>query len=186
MSIAEFCVKRPVFTTMLVALFVVTGLFSFRDLSVDLLPKADPAVIQVSINLPGASPDELNSAVVEPTGQSLSRISGIDEMNAVIGEGNARLTLKFVLERDINDAAQDVREKVAQAIKDLPPELLPPVITKVDPDSDPVISFAVSGPLPIRVLTEIADKRIRRAIETADGVGEVTISGGRAREIHVV
>ncbi len=183
---AEFCVRRPVFTTMLVVLLVVMGVFSFRDLSVDLLPKADPATVAVTLTLPGASPEELNSAVAEPAEQSLSSIAGIDEMNTVIREGNARITLKFVLERDINDAAQDVREKVAQAIKDLPPELLPPVITKVDPDSDPVISFAVSGPLPIRVLTEIADKRIRRAIETADGVGEVTISGGRAREIHVV
>ena len=145
MSLADFCVRRPVFTTMLVALFVVTGLFSFRDLSVDLLPKADPAVIQVMITLPGASPDELNSAVVEPTEQALSSISGIDEMTAVIREGNARITLKFVLERDINDAAQDVREKVAQAVRELPPEVKPPVITKVDPDADPVVSFALSG-----------------------------------------
>jgi hydrophobic/amphiphilic exporter-1 (mainly G- bacteria), HAE1 family len=186
MSLADFCVRRPVFTTMLVMLFVVTGIFSFRDLSVDLLPKADPAVVQVLINLPGASPDELNSAVAEPTEQSLSSISGIDEMTALIREGNVRLIIKFVLERDINDAAQDVREKVAQAIKDLPPEVEPPIITKVDPDADPVVSFALSGSLPLRALTEIADKQIRRAIETVDGVGEVTISGGQTREIQVI
>src|SRR6185436_19846164 len=186
MSIAEFCVKRPVFTTMLVMLLVVTGVFSFRDLSVDLLPKADPAVVQVLINLPGASPDELNSAVAEPTEQSLSSISGIDEMTALIREGNVRLILRFVLERDINDAAQDVREKVAQALKELPPEVEPPIITKVDPDADPVISFALSGALPLRALTEIADKQIRRAVATVDGVGEVTISGGQAREIQII
>ena len=171
---------------MLVMLLVVTGVFSFRDLSVDLLPKADPAVIQVLINLPGASPDELNSAVAEPTEQLLSSISGIDEMQALIREGNVRLTIKFVLERDINDAAQDVREKVAQAMRELPPEVQPPIITKVDPDADPVISFALSGTLPLQALTEIADKQIRRAIETVDGVGEVSISGGQAREIHIV
>ncbi|HET9265019.1 MAG TPA: efflux RND transporter permease subunit [Vicinamibacterales bacterium] len=186
MSPAEFFVRRPAFTTMLVMVFVVTGIFSFRDLSVDLLPKADPATVAVFLTLPGASPDELNSAVVEPTEQSLSSISGIDEMTAIIREGSARIILKFVLERDINDAAQDVREKVAQAIRNLPPEVEPPVITKVDPEADPVISFALSGPLSIRALTEIADKQIRRAIETVDGVGEVTISGGRAREIQVV
>src|SRR4029079_2731450 len=186
MSIAEFCVKRPVFTTMLVTLFVVTGLFSFRDLSVDLLPKADPAVVQVLINLPGASPDELNGAVAEPTEQSLSSIAGIDEIQTLIREGNVRLIIKFVLERDINDAAQDVREKVAQAMRDLPPEVQPPIITKVDPAADPVISFALAGSLPLQALTEIADKQIRRAVETVDGVGEVTISGGQAREIHVV
>ncbi|HWT44535.1 MAG TPA: efflux RND transporter permease subunit [Vicinamibacterales bacterium] len=185
MSIASFCVKRPVFTTMLVTLFVVTGIFSFRDLSVDLLPKADPATVAVNMSLPGASPDELNSAVAEPTEQALSSIAGIDEMNTTIREGSVRITIKFVLERDIDSAAQDVREKVATAIRDLPPELLPPVITKVDPDADPVLSFALSGPLPIRALTEMADKQISRAIETVDGVGDVTISGGRARQIRV-
>src|SRR5436190_6569100 len=186
MSLAEFCVRRPVFTTMLVMLFVVTGVVSFRDLSVDLLPKADPATVVVNLNLPGASPDELNSSVVEPVEQSLSSIAGIDEMNARIFEGQARIVLKFILERDINDAAQDVREKVAQAVKDLPPEVEPPIITKVDPDADPVVSFALSGSLPLRVLTEIADKQIRRAIATVDGVGEVTIAGGQAREIQVI
>src|SRR6187397_1544477 len=186
MSIADFCVKRPVFTTMLVMLFVVTGVFSFRDLSVDLLPKADPAVVQVLIYLPGASPEELNSSVAEPTEQSLSSIAGIDQVQTTIREGSVRLTIQFVLERDINDAAQDVREKVAQAMRDLPPQVQPPIITKVDPDADPVISFAVAGTLPLQALTEIADKQIRRAIETVDGVGEVTISGGQAREIHVV
>jgi len=170
---------------MLVTLLVVTGIFSFRDLSVDLLPKADPATVAVNMTLPGASPDELNSAVAEPTEQALSSIAGIDEMNTTIREGSVRITVKFVLERDIDGAAQDVREKVATAIHDLPPELLPPVITKVDPDADPVLSFALSGPLPIRALTELADKQIRRAIETVDGVGDVTISGGRARQIRV-
>src|SRR6188768_1710875 len=161
--LAEFSVRRPVLTTMLLVWLVVMGVFSVRDLSVDLLPKADPATVAVTLSLPGASPDELNSAVAEPAEQALSSIAGIDEMNTTIREGNARIILKFVLERDISDAAQDVREKVAQAVRNLPPELLPPVIAKVDPDADPVISFAIAGPLPIRVLTELADKQIRRA-----------------------
>jgi hydrophobe/amphiphile efflux-1 (HAE1) family protein len=186
MSLAEFCVRRPAFTTMLVMAFVVTGIFSFRDLSVDLLPKADPATIQVLVRLPGASPEELTGSVVEPVEQALSSISGIDEMVVRIMEGNARITIRFVLEREINDAAQDVREKVATAIRDLPPEVEPPVITKVDPDSDPIISLSLSGSLSIRALTEIADKMVRRGLETVDGVGEVTISGGRARQIQVV
>ncbi len=186
MSFAEFCVRRPAFTTMLVMAFVVTGIFSFRDLSVDLLPKADPATVQVLMRLPGASPEELTSSVVEPVEQALSSISGIDEMTVRAMEGNARITIRFVLEREINDAAQDVREKVATAIRDLPPEVEPPVITKVDPDSDPIISLSVSGSLSIRALTEIADKIVRRGLETVDGVGEVTISGGRMREIQIV
>ena len=92
-----------------------------------------------------------------------------------------------MLERDINDAANDVREKVAGAIRSVPPELLPPVITKVDPDADPVMSLIVSSrPMSLRTLTELADKQIARVIQTVNGVGEVSLAGGRAREIHIV
>ena len=185
MSLAEFSVRRPAFTTVLVLSLVVTGLFSFRDLSVDLLPKADPATVTVNVRLPGASPDEISSSVAEPLEQALSGVAGVDEIESRLGVGLARITVKFVLERDINEAAQDVREKVAGAIGSLPPQVLPPIIAKVDPDAAPIFTIAVGGPYPLRTLTEVADKQIRRALEAVDGVGEVTIAGGRAREIHV-
>ena len=80
-----------------------------------------------------------------------------------------------MLERDINDAAQDVREKVSGAMSQLPPEALPPVVAKVDPDATPIYSVAVGGPDALRTLTEIADKQISRALEAVDGVGDVSI-----------
>ena len=126
MSLSELCVRRPVFATMLVMGLVVLGIFSFRDLGVDLFPKADPATVTVTLQLPGASPDEMASAVVEPMEEALSSISGIDEMTSQrINEGRAQITIKFVLERDINDAASDVREKVAGGLKYVPPQVLP-------------------------------------------------------------
>ena len=112
--LSEFCVRRPVSATMLVMSLVVLGLFSFRDLGVDLFPKADPATVSVELRLPGASPDEISTAVVEPMEEAISGVSGIDEIQARISEGNAWITVRFVLERDLNDAANDVREKVAQ------------------------------------------------------------------------
>src|SRR5437667_1059225 len=186
--LSELCVRRPVFATMLVMSLVVLGIFSFRDLGVDLFPRADPATVNVSVQLPGASPDEMSSAVIEPFEEALSGISGIDEMSSMrISEGKGQITVKFVLERDINDAANDVREKIAGALKNVPPQLLPPVIQKVDPDSDPVMSIVLASPaMSLRTLTEIADKQVKRAIEPVNGVGEVSIGGGRAREIHVV
>jgi HAE1 family hydrophobic/amphiphilic exporter-1 len=186
--LSELCVRRPVFATMLVMSLVVLGVFSFRDLGVDLFPRADPATVNVSLALPGASPAEMATSVVEPMEETLSGISGIDEMSSMrIAEGKAQITVKFVLERDINDAANDVREKVSAAMKYVPPELLPPVITKVDPDSDPVMSIVLSSDsMSLRTLTEIADKQVKRAIETVNGVGEVDLGGGRAREVHVV
>src|SRR5690349_3926405 len=186
--LSELCVRRPVFATMLVMSLVVLGIFSFRDLGVDLFPRADPATVNVALQLPGASPDEMATSVVEPIEETLSSISGIDEMTSMrISEGHAQITVKFVLERDINDAANDVREKVSAAMQNVPPEMLPPVITKLDPDSDPVMSVVLSSKdMSLRTLTEIADKQVKRQIETVSGVGEVDLGGGRAREIHVV
>ena len=185
--LSELCVRRPVFATMLVMSLVVTGIFSFRSLGVDLFPRADPATVNVSLSLPGASPDEISSSVIEPMEDAISGVSGIDEISARISEGGGNITVRFVLERDLNDAANDVREKVAGAIKRVPPELLPPVITKVDPDADPVMSLMVSSDaMSLRTLTEIADKQVARSIQTVNGVGQVTLAGTRAREIHIV
>lgn len=187
MSLSEFCVRRPVFATMLVMSLVVVGIFSFRDLGVDLFPRADPATVNITVQLPGASPTEMATSVVEPFEEALSGLPGIDELRSRIDEGVARITVRFVLERDINDAANDVREKVAGAMRRVPPQVLAPVIQKVDPDSEPVLSVVLSSStMSLRTLTELADKDVRRAIESADGVGQVDLSGGRAREMHVV
>src|SRR5712691_6162560 len=185
--LSELCVRRPVFATMLVMSLVVLGIFSFRDLGVDLFPRADPATVNVNLALPGASPDEISSSVIEPMEEAISGVSGIDEISARISEGKGNITVRFVLERDLNEAVNDVREKVASGIKRVPPELLPPVITKVDPDADPVMSIMVSSDaMSLRTLTEIADKQISRQIQTVNGVGQVTIAGTRAREVHIV
>ena len=185
--LSELCVRRPVFATMLVMSLVVVGLFSFRDLGVDLFPKADPATVNVRIQLPGASADEIATVAIEPLEEALSSISGIDQMTANVNEGRGNITVRFVLERDLNDAANTVREKVSSAMRFLPPQVLPPVIQKADPDSDPIMTLIVSSDtLGLRTLTEIADKQVKRALESVDGVGQIDLGGGRAREVHIV
>src|SRR5436189_434061 len=186
--LSELCVRRPVFATMLVTSLVVLGIFSFRDLGVDLFPKADPATVNVQLRLPGASPDEMTTSVVMPMENALSGIAGIDQLQAnVQAGGTANITVRFVLERDLDDAANNVREKVAGAMRTVPPEVLPPVIQKQDPDADPIMTLVLSGKsTSLRTLTEIADKQVKRALESVDGVGDVTMSGDRPREIHIV
>src|ERR1043166_416862 len=120
MTLAELCVKRPVFAVMLITFLVVMGGFSFFDLGVDLFPKADPAVVSISLKLPGATPEEVTTDVILPLEESLSSVNGLDELQATATEGSARVTCQFVLERDIESAAQDVREKVATAMRKLP------------------------------------------------------------------
>jgi hydrophobe/amphiphile efflux-1 (HAE1) family protein len=186
--LSELCVRRPVFATMLVTSLVVLGIFSFRDLGVDLFPRADPATVNVSLRLPGAAPDEMTSAVIMPMENALSGIAGIDQMSSTISAGGgATINIRFLLERDLEDAANTVREKVAGAMRNVPPEVLPPIVQKQDPDADPIMSMVLSGKTAsLRTLTEIADKQIKRALESVDGVGDVSISGDRPREIHIV
>jgi hydrophobic/amphiphilic exporter-1 (mainly G- bacteria), HAE1 family len=185
MTIAELCVKRPVFAVMLISFLLVLGIFSFRDLGVDLFPKADPPVVFITVKLPGATPEEITTQVVLPLEEAVSTVSGLDELNSMADEGVSRIVCQFVLERDIESAAQDIREKVATAIRNLPPNIDPPVVVKADPDSDPVLSLVVAGSGSLRETTEIADKEIRRALETVNGVGSVDLSGGRLRQIRV-
>src|SRR5437764_9991284 len=186
MNFTQICVKQSVFSVMLIAFLVTLGVFSYRGLPVDLFPKADPATVDIRLNLPGATPEEMITGVVLPLEDAVSSVSGIDEMTVYASEGMADITCTFVLERDIEGAAQDIREKVSAAINQLPRETLPPVITKQDPQSDPIITLLVSGPMSRRELTEIADKQVRRALQTVDGVGSVDLNGGQERQIRVL
>jgi hydrophobic/amphiphilic exporter-1 (mainly G- bacteria), HAE1 family len=185
MTVPELCVKRPVFAVTLIGFLLVLGIVSFRDLGVDLFPKTDPATVTVTVELPGATAEEISTEIILPLEEAISSVGGLDELSSEADEGVAKITSKFVLERDTESAAQDVREKVAAAIKLLPPTILPPTIAKDDPDSDPVLSLLIAGGSDLRETTEIADKQIKRTLETVNGVGEVDLTGGRIRQIRV-
>lgn len=186
MTLAEVCVKRPVFSVMLISFLVVLGIFSFMDLGVDLFPKADPPIVNVRLRLPGASPDEVVSQVVLPVEEQLSSVSGLEELDVMAMDGSTRITCRFALERKMEEAAQDVREKIALAMGKLPPNVEPPIITKADPESDPILTLVIGGPRSLRETTEIADKQIKRALQTIDGVAAIDIAGGRDREIQIL
>jgi HAE1 family hydrophobic/amphiphilic exporter-1 len=170
---------------MLITFLVVMGLFSFFDLGVDLFPRSDPATVYVRARLPGATPEEVTSQVIMPLEEAIASVSGIEEMRAMVNEGSGSIYVTFVLDRDIGQAAEDVREKVQAAVRNLPPNVLPPTVTKSDPEMDAILTLVVAGKRSTRELTEIADKQIRRALETVDGVGSVEINGGQLRQINI-
>jgi len=184
--LTEICVQRPVFAFMLILFLALMGLFSFFDLGVDLFPRTDPATVYINTRLPGASPEEMVSQVVMPLEEAVSSISGIDELRAMVTEGSCNVIVTFVLDKDISEAVEEVREKAAGAVRRMPPNVLPPVVRKADPDSDPVVTMALSGDASVRELTEVADKIVRRGLETVDGVAAVNISGGRKRQINIM
>ena len=186
MKLSEICVQRPVFAFMLIMFLVTLGVFSFMGLNVDLFPRTDAATVNVRVQLPGSSPGEMVSQVVLPLEENIAAVNGIEEMRAIVSEGLANIIVTFVLERDIAEATEDVREKVAGSMRSLPPNVLPPTVAKSDPDSDPIIELAIHGPRQVRELTEFADKFVKRSIETVDGVGGVNLTGGRLRQINLM
>lgn len=171
---------------MLIMFLVVMGFFSFLDLGVDLFPKTDPATVYVSYRLPGASPEEVVSQMVLPLEEAVSSISGIEELRCVTSENGGFMIITFVLEKDIGEAVEDVREKVSGAQRQLPVNALPPTVRKADPDSDPVVTLALYGDRSVREITEVADKVVRRALETVDGVASIDLAGGRNRQINLM
>ncbi|MFM7140436.1 MAG: efflux RND transporter permease subunit, partial [Alphaproteobacteria bacterium] len=185
MKLAEVCIRRPVFATMLVTLFVVLGLLSYQSLGVDLFPNVDFPITTVTATLKGASVEEVETRVTKPIEEAVNTIEGIDELSSVTKEGFSRVLVQFVLERKNSEAAQDVRDKVATILTKLPQGMDPPVVAKFDLDASPVMRIAVSGDRDPRELTEIARKRIKEDIETLGGVGSVTIIGGRDRAVQI-
>ncbi|HKP36592.1 MAG TPA: efflux RND transporter permease subunit, partial [Pyrinomonadaceae bacterium] len=184
-KLAEICVRRPVFATMLILSITVVGVFSFRSLGVDLFPKIDLPTITVTVINPGASPQEVETEITDKVEGAVNTISGIDELRSTSVEGVSQVFISFVLEKNADVAAQEVRNKVDLITNDLPETAESPIVQKLDTDATPVLRIAVSAPRSLREVTEIADKQIKRQIEPISGVGNVDIVGGRQREIEV-
>src|SRR4051812_6646333 len=184
-KLAELCVRRPVFASVLTLMLVVIGWFSYFRLGVDRFPKVDFPTITVTTRLPGAAPEELETEVTDKIEEAVNTISGIDELRSTTSEGVSQVFITFLLEKDINVAAQEVRDKVNSALPNLPKEIDLPTVEKLDPDAAPILAISLSAPKPIREITEFADKKLRRQIESVNGVGEALIVGGRKRQINV-
>jgi HAE1 family hydrophobic/amphiphilic exporter-1 len=184
-KLAEICVRRPVFATMLILSLTVVGLFSYRSLGVDLFPKIDLPTITVTVVNPGASPQEIETEITDKVEGAVNTISGIDELRSTSVEGVCQVFITFLLEKNPDIAAQEVRNKVDLIVNDLPVTAEQPIVQKLDTDAAPVVRIAVSAPRSPREVTDIADKKIKQQIESISGVGQVTIIGGRTREIQV-
>ena len=170
---------------MIVLSLVVVGVAGYMNLGVDRFPSVDIPVVRISARLPGASPAEMESQVAQPIEEVVNTIEGIDELRSVCGSGTAFIIVTFNLNRDIDVAAQDVRDRVATVLRILPRDMDPPIISKSDTDQQPVLSLALSGERSHRELTEIADKIIKTHLERSPGVGEVNVIGGLSRAINV-
>src|SRR5213080_4305615 len=183
--LAALCVKRPVFATVLILSLTVIGAFSFTRLGVDRFPKVDFPTVLVTTVQPGAAPEQIETEITDKIEQAVNTISGIDELRSTSSEGVSQVAISFVLEKETDVAAQEVRDKVNGVLPRLPKTIQQPRVDKMDPDAAPVLSLALSANKPIRDITEYADKVLRRQLESINGVGQVLVLGGRQRQVNV-
>ena len=184
-KLAEICVQRPVFAVMLILALVVVGGASYTRLGVDRFPAVDMPVVSVRTMLPGSSPEEVESTITRRIEDAVATVEGIDTLRSTSTESLSVVQITFLLERNIDIAAQDVRDAVATVISQLPRDTKPPLIKKLDTDFPPVMTLVLAGSKTPRELYELAERGVKDNIESVGGVGELTIVGGQKRAINV-
>src|SRR4051795_5790827 len=187
MNFCELFVRRPVMTVLLMAGILIFGLAAYRLVPVSTPPKVDFPTIQVTAELPGASPDTMASAVATVLERQFSTIAGIDEMTSISGQGTSRVTIQFALDRDIDAAAQDVNSAIAATARQLPATMpAPPSFRKVNPADFPVFFLALaSDALPISMVNEYAETYLAQRISTINGVAQVQVFGQQKYAVRV-
>lgn len=186
MNIWELCIRRPVFTCMLVLAPVVLGAAAYPRLGVDLFPNVDIPTVVITTTLKGAGVEEMESSVTKELEEAVNTISGIDELKSTTKEGFSQIVIAFKLDKNGDVAAQEVRDKISTILNRLPEGTDAPLVDKFAVDAAPVMTIAVSGKRDPREVTEFAKKRIKEDLETVYGVGAVTLVGGRQRAINII
>ena len=184
-KLAEICIRRPVFATMLVLSLTVIGVFCFFGLGVDLLPKIDMPTVVITVSNPGAAAEQIETEITKKIEDAVNTISGIDDLRSTSVEGLSQVIVQFSLDKNGDVGAQEIRDKISMIVGNLPETAKLPIIQKMDPDAQPIFQIVVSSPRPLREVTQIAKKKIKEQIENISGVGQVQINGGAEREIHV-
>ncbi len=182
MWIADTSIKRPVMTVMVIGSLMLLGFISIDRLGVDLFPKVEFPYIIVQTSLDGASPQVIETEVTDLLEEEINATAGIKSLSSISSDGYSSINIEFNLDANPDVKAQEVRNKVDRVLPLLPAETKAPVVQKMDPDADPIVTIMISGDMEIKELTEYADKQIKERLQRLEGVGGVSIIGGRERE----
>jgi HAE1 family hydrophobic/amphiphilic exporter-1 len=185
MWIVEACIRRPVFTVMMIGSLVILGFLGLRSLGVDLFPRVEFPYVSVTTRMEGASPETIETEVTDVIEGYVSNIAGIEKMRSSSSEGISQITVEFKLNENADIKAQEVRDKVALARGELPTDAELSLVEKVDPDAAPILSVLVSGTVDIRTLSTFADDVVKERLQRIPGVGSINLVGDRDREIRV-
>src|SRR5215203_864388 len=186
MFISDIAIKRPVLTIVSMLALSVFGIVALFQLNTDEFPEIDAPIVVVAIPYPGASPDVVEREVIEPIEEVISGISGIDRMTSNSLDSFGNILVEFVFEKDPQQAMQDVRDEISSIRNDLPTEMEEPILTRFDPNDQPIVSLTLSSPaLGGAELTRMVDPDITRRLRGLAGVAQVDLVGGIERELVV-
>ena len=186
MKLADLSIRRPVFAVMLIVALLVFGLLSYPRIGVDLFPNVEFPVVTVTVVYPGGDPETMESKVADPIEEAINTLSGIKALRSTNLEGVSQVVVEFELDVPVDQAVQDIRDRVSGVLSQLPEGIEAPVIQKFDVGAAPIMAVALAGELDPRELTELADKVVKERIQRVAGVGGVDLVGGREREIRVL
>jgi hydrophobic/amphiphilic exporter-1 (mainly G- bacteria), HAE1 family len=185
MKLADVSIRRPVFATVMVSVLAVFGIWAYPKIPLDQMPEVEFPIVTVTAIYPGADPETIESRVVDKLEEAVSTVNGIKTLRSTSMENVGLVVIQFELERKADQAVQDVRDKVSTALKDLPKDLEPPIVERLDINAAPIMALALAGPLPKRDLTALAKDNIKQKLQSINGVGGVDIIGKQEREFHV-
>ncbi|KFE70482.1 efflux RND transporter permease subunit [Hyalangium minutum] len=185
MSITEACIKKPVFAWMLMAATIVFGLVAAHRIGISQFPDVDFPTINISVTWEGASPESIESDVVEPIEEAVMQVEGVKSLTSTARQGSGSITVELDLSRNVDLALQDVTTKVSQAQRRLPNDVDPPVVSKTNPEDQPIMWLGLSGPYSPQMLSDYANYRVKEKLQTVEGVGEVTLGGSLERNVRI-
>jgi HAE1 family hydrophobic/amphiphilic exporter-1 len=185
MKLANVSISRPVFATVMVSVLAVFGIWAYPQIPLDQMPEVEFPIATITAVYPGADPETIESRVVDKLEEAVSTVNGIKTLRSTSMENAGFVVLQFELERKADQAVQDVRDKVSAALKDLPKDLEPPIVERLDINAAPIMGLALSGPLEKRELTALAKDVVKQKLQSINGVGGIDIIGGQEREFHV-
>src|SRR5512139_1302388 len=186
MFLSDLSIRRPVVATVMMLALVTIGMFSFRRLPVDLMPEVEIPVLSIITEYPGASPETVEREVSRKIEEAVNPIGGVKHVQSVSREGLSSVVVEFNLEIKVNDVSQEARAKINAVRRELPEGMKEPVIQKFDFNAMPIISLAVQSPsMSARDLTDIADRVVKRRLESVPGVSKAKLIGQSKREIAI-
>ncbi|HEX6764528.1 MAG TPA: efflux RND transporter permease subunit, partial [Polyangiaceae bacterium] len=185
MSLTEVCVKRPVLAWMIMLATIVFGAVAAQRIGVSQMPDVDFPTVAVNVTWEGAAPEVIENDVVQVLEDALSQVEGATSLTSTSRQGNAQITVELDLSRNVDMALQDVQTKIAQAARRLPRDIDPPVVSKTNPEDQPIMWVAVSGPFTRQMVTDYARYRVREKLQTVPGVGEIMMGGYVDRNVRI-